>query len=98
MLTTKKSNTDVLDTLPAVDGYYVYLLLCQNGSLYCGWTTNTKRRYLQHQNKLGAKYTKANPPIGLYYYECLSSSKEARKREYQIKRLSRQEKIDLKNK
>lgn len=93
----KKATTiNVVDEILAVDGYYVYLLLCQNGALYCGWTTNLKRRYIQHLNKKGAKYTKANPPIELYYYESFTNAKDARKREYQIKQFSRQEKLDLK--
>ncbi len=46
--------------------YYVYLLRCAGGSLYTGITTDLKRRCREHREggKKGAKYTRANPPLG----------------------------------
>ena len=87
----------LIETIPIEDSYYVYLLYCKNGYLYCGWTTNLKKRLLLHQNGKGAKYTRANPPIGLYYYEQLVDGTSARKREYAIKQMSHQEKMNLRN-
>lgn len=50
-----------------IDGFYVYLLLCENNALYCGYTTNLKRRYQAHVSGKGAKYTKAFKVKQLYY-------------------------------
>lgn len=91
----KNKNVLLLDTIPEEDGFYVYLLYCKNGALYCGWTTNIKKRLSLHQSGKGAKYTKANPPMGVYYFECLLDSTSARKREYAIKQMTHQEKMNL---
>ena len=88
-------NILLIEELPEQNGYYVCLLYCKNGALYCGWTTNIRKRILCHQSGKGAKYTKANPPIGVYYYEQLLDSTSARKREYAIKQMSHQEKLEL---
>ena len=42
-----------------------------------------------------AKYTKARLPVRLVYTECFNSKSEAMKREYQIKQLTRQQKLKL---
>ncbi len=78
------------------DGYFVYLLWCEDDSLYCGYTTNIKRRYMMHLNGKGAKYTKAHKVVGLYYYEEFSDASSALKREYAIKQMSRAQKLALK--
>lgn len=83
--------------IPDKKGCYVYLIRCSDDSLYCGWTTNLLKRYELHCRGKGAKYTKSHPPIELYYWEELASSQEARKREYEIKQFTRQEKLKLPN-
>lgn len=85
-----------IDEILDEDGYYVYLLQCENGAFYCGWTVNLKKRWQKHCSKKGAKYTRANPPVCLYYFESLASASEARKREYEIKQMSHKEKEALK--
>lgn len=85
----------VLDDIPSIDGYYVYLLLCNNGALYCGWTTNLHQRFHQHRQGKGAKYTRANPPKKIYYYESMVDASSARKREYAIKQMTHKEKLLL---
>ena len=42
--------------------YYVYMLRCQGGSLYTGYTDDIGRRYAAHAAGKGAKYTKSRPP------------------------------------
>ena len=81
--------------IPEEQGYYVYLIKCKDDSLYCGWTNNLKRRYEKHVSGKGAKYTKAHPPVALYYWEQLGSASEAMKREYQIKQMSHKQKLSL---
>ncbi|MEI0531064.1 GIY-YIG nuclease family protein [Brachyspira pilosicoli] len=43
--------------------YYVYILLCEDGSYYTGVTNNLKERFIKHSKGKGAKYTKAHKPI-----------------------------------
>ncbi len=38
--------------------YYVYIIRCQDNSLYTGITTDVERRYEEHKKGIGAKYTK----------------------------------------
>ena len=42
------------------DKYYVYILLTENNTLYCGYTDNVKKRFKEHLSGKGAKYTRAN--------------------------------------
>ncbi len=76
---------------------YVYLLLCENQALYCGWTTDLKRRFHLHQNGKAAKYTRAHKVKELYCYFVLDDPTIARKLEYAIKQLSHKEKVLLKS-
>ena len=78
--------------------FFVYLLRCSDNTLYCGWTTDLKRRLAAHNSgKRGAKYTRARRPVELVYFEELDSKSSAMKREYEIKQLSRAEKLRLIN-
>ncbi len=74
---------------------YTYLLLCADGSLYCGWTDDLKKRVEKHNAGEGAKYTRARLPVKLIYVEECADKQEAMKREWAIKRLSRQKKWAL---
>lgn len=74
---------------------YTYILQCGDGSYYTGWTNNLERRIEDHNAGRGAKYTKSHLPVKLVYYETFPTKEEAMRREYQIKRLSRQEKEKL---
>ena len=74
---------------------YTYILKCADGTFYTGWTNNIEKRVLAHNAGRGAKYTKARRPVELVYLEEFSIKEEAMRREYQIKQLSRQEKIYL---
>lgn len=77
---------------------YVYLLECSDGTLYCGWTNDIEKRLKAHNSGKGAKYTRSRLPVRLVYLEEYESSVEAQKREYRIKRLTRNEKLSLINK
>ncbi|WP_352420081.1 GIY-YIG nuclease family protein [Proteiniborus sp.] len=71
---------------------YVYMVRCRNGALYTGWTTNLERRIKEHNNGTGSKYTRANKPVELVYFEEIKDKYEATKREYAIKQLTKEEK------
>jgi putative endonuclease len=74
------------DTLPCEEGlWYVYVLLCNDGSWYKGFTTNLKARYLRHLAGDGALHTKKHKPLCVLYYETLASEQEAVQREQYIK-------------
>lgn len=74
---------------------YTYILKCADGTLYCGWTNDLEKRLKAHNEGKGAKYTRSRLPVELVYYEVLETSVEAQKREYQIKQLTRAQKLDL---
>ena len=78
--------------------FFVYLLRCSDGSLYCGWTTNLEKRLAVHNSGQGAKYTRARRPVELVYFEEHSDKQSAMKREYEIKHLTRKEKLLLTSK
>ena len=71
---------------------YTYIVECKDGTLYTGWTNNLEKRIADHNDGKGAKYTRARKPVTLVYYETFEEKKDAMKREYEIKHLSRQEK------
>ena len=72
---------------------YVYILRCNDDSLYTGWTNNLEKRIKAHSDGKGAKYTRARVPVELVYFEVFEDKIEAMKREYAIKQLKRKEKL-----
>lgn len=74
---------------------YTYILKCSDNSLYTGWTTDINKRIKCHNNGKGAKYTRGRRPVSLEYFETFKTRQEAMKREYAIKKLSREKKLKL---
>lgn len=78
--------------------YFVYILRCNDDTLYTGITTDIARRLDEHNNSVkGAKYTKLRRPVSLVYSEELENRSTASKREYALKKLTREEKLKLIN-
>jgi putative endonuclease len=75
--------------------YYVYILLCQDGTFYTGYTKNVQERARLHANGKGAKYTKLHPPKEITHVEEFMSRSEAMKREKAIKKLNHAQKAAL---
>lgn len=75
--------------------WYVYMLRCGDGTLYTGVTDNVERRLAVHRAGKGAKYTRGRGPLELVYTEEVPDKSAALRREYQIKRLPKQEKEGL---
>lgn len=75
--------------------FYAYLLRCADGSLYAGFTDDLEKRLKTHNAGKGAKYTRSRLPVALVYSEPFDTAREARSREWHLKRLSRQEKLKL---
>jgi len=79
-----------------MSSHYIYILECSDKTLYTGWTGNIEKRVQEHNNcKHGAKYTKSRRPVKLVYVEKCESLSEVLRREVQIKKLSRGEKLKL---
>jgi putative endonuclease len=76
--------------------YFVYILQCADDSLYVGCTNDLNKRIKQHnESKRGAHYTKIRRPVVLKYSEKLTTLKEARSREAEIKSWRREKKLNL---
>ena len=65
--------------------YYVYLLECENGSLYTGITTDTERRFKEHIEGTGGHFTRAHKAKRIIYTEEHPDRSSATKRESEIK-------------
>ncbi len=78
-----------------VNMYFVYLLKCKDGSIYTGITTSLERRFNEHKNGKGGHYTSSRKVIEMVYNERVRDRSEALKREAQIKRWQREEKLNL---
>lgn len=75
---------------------YTYIVKCADGTLYTGWTNCLEKRLKAHNEGIkGAKYTRAKRPVELVYYEGFSLKEEAMRREYEIKQLTRKQKLEL---
>lgn len=76
--------------------WYVYFVLCNDGTLYCGATNNVEKRVNTHNSGKGAKYTSTRRPVKLVYVEEFPCKIDALKREWFIKhKLSRKDKDAL---
>ena len=73
--------------------WYVYILLCEDNSLYTGFSNNPDTRFLDHINGKGGRYTRSHKPLRRVYLEQLNSKSEALKREIEIKGWRREKKI-----
>ena len=77
--------------------YYVYILLCEDGSYYTGHSKDVKHRIEQHGKGQASRYTRMHKPEKLVYVEQFDSRGEAMKREREIKSLSHSKKERLAN-
>ncbi|AOV06325.1 GIY-YIG nuclease family protein [Sporosarcina ureilytica] len=69
-----------------------YVLECNDGSFYAGYTNDLERRVHVHNEGKGAKYTRAKLPVHCIYYEAYETKREAMQAEYHFKQLSRKQK------
>ncbi len=73
----------------------VYIVRCADGTYYTGIAKDLDKRIDVHNAGKGAKYTQRRLPVALVYSEAADNRSTASKREYQIKQLSRAEKIKM---
>ena len=75
--------------------WHVYILRCNDGSLYTGITNDLQKRVDSHNDGNGSKYIRSRRPVKLVYKEQFSTKSEALKREIEIKNFSRESKKRL---
>ncbi len=76
--------------------YYVYILRCEDNSLYTGITTDLERRFFEHLNSCkGAKYTKSHRPVKIASAFGVATKSEALRLEYAIKKMKKPRKEQL---
>lgn len=77
--------------------FYIYMIRCDDGSLYTGITTDVKRRFEEHREKQqkGAKYTRFHNVIKIEAVWQVTTRREASKVEYRLKKLSKTKKEEL---
>lgn len=76
----------------AVKPWFLYLLECQDGSIYTGITVDVAARYAAHANGTGARYTRSHPPQRLLAVIEYPDRSAASKAEYAMKQLTAEEK------
>ena len=75
---------------------YVYILFSQrNGTLYVGVTTNLIKRVFEHKSKFIDGFTRKYNVDKLGYFEVYDDLMTAIKREKQLKKYYRKQKLDL---
>ncbi len=77
--------------------YYVYILLCKDGSYYTGHAVDVKRRIERHMKGQGARYTRMHKPEKIVYLQEFESRREAMEREREIKSFNHSRKVRLVN-
>jgi putative endonuclease len=75
--------------------WFTYILLCHDGSLYTGSTNNVTKRFKDHMEGRGARYTIGHKPKKIVYQEKFATRSEAMKREAEIKKWSKSKKEAL---
>ena len=73
----------------------LYILECADKSLYTGITNDVENRLAMHRSGKGSKYVRTRLPFKLVYLEKVGDRSQASKREYETKRLTKQQKLEL---
>ncbi len=76
--------------------WHVYIVSCNDGTLYTGISTNVVKRLKEHNySKRGAKYTKSRRPVILVYTQAVKNKSQALKKEISLKKLAREKKLAI---
>jgi putative endonuclease len=78
-----------------VDLWFVYLVRCNDGSLYTGIARDVKARIALHEAGRGARYTRGRGPLTLCAKRRCASKSEALRLEHAIKQLPTAKKQQL---
>lgn len=77
------------------DRFFIYIIRCNDGTLYTGYAKDVPRRVNQHNSGIASKYTRTRRPVKLVYAEEHPDTSSALKREYAIKQLTKEQKSAL---
>ncbi|MEA3490260.1 MAG: GIY-YIG nuclease family protein [Candidatus Omnitrophota bacterium] len=77
--------------------WYLYIVKCNDGMLYTGITTDVTERVKRHNQKKASRYTRIRVPVEPVYQESHPTKSSALKRELQIKKWNKTEKLALIN-
>lgn len=75
--------------------WFVYILMCADGTLYTGITNDITKRIEKHNSGKGAKYTRGRGPVQLAYARHMYDKSAALREEYRIKQLTKKKKLEL---
>ena len=73
--------------------YQLYLLECEDGTLYTGVALDVVARFIQHVLGLGAAYARSHPPLRVLACRQYPSKGDALRAEYALKQRPRQHKL-----
>ena len=74
-------------------GWCVYLVICSDGTLYCGSTNNLEKRLAAHNAGKGAKYTRGRRPVKLIAFRGGLTRTQALRLERRVKKQPRASKV-----
>lgn len=77
------------------ENWCVYLVLCENGSFYCGISNRPYERFQAHRSGSGAKYTRIRKPLAMRVVSDGLSKSEALKQEIALKKMTATQKRAL---
>lgn len=75
--------------------WYVYIIETESSKLYTGITNNLDKRFEKHKSGKGAKFFRIDKPKKIIHFEIYETKSEALKREFEIKKMNKKEKIKL---
>lgn len=75
--------------------WFVYIILCADNSLYTGISPDPQKRFEEHRAGHGGAYTRSHKPLKILYTKEFETKSDALKRELEIKKLSRNEKLKI---
>jgi len=75
--------------------WFLYLIECNDDSIYTGIAVDVAARYAKHESGTGARYTRSRPPRRLLVSFELPDRASASKAEFRVKRLSAAQKREL---
>ena len=96
MMNNEKIKKDPFTKKPMVAQWFVYMLECNDKSIYTGICKgDMDRRMKEHQDGRGSKYVRSRLPFELKWSKSGFTASEALKEEYRIKRLTAKQKRKL---
>lgn len=74
--------------------HFFYVLKCRDNTFYAGYTIDVERRLQEHNDGIGAKYTRLEKrrPVEMIHFESYPTRSDAMKQEYAFKQLTRKQK------